>query len=251
LVSAKIPTAVTWNALDPNVAVGMFTYERYGPPPAGAANCSGNCPPWPSFGGTDNPYRELDLAEISRWGWDQTTGNCPYSGQSGQFYRQILCKGNAQFAIQDFTKSKIGVQRYDIGSYTAITLVMQWRPGVVTYLKYDTDNIHLSNLPSAPAATWTKDSQVPNNVPVPNNPSFKITTPLELALFIPNPITVTPNPPRTPAPFRSCARFHLNIWLGNFPQQSGGSNPGPTSGLRQDAVITNFEYKPLIPTLLR
>jgi hypothetical protein len=229
----------------------MFTYERYGPPPAGAANCSGNYPPWGSFGGTDNPYRELDLAEISRWGWDQTTGNCSYSGQSGQFYRQILCKGNAQFAIQDFTKSKIGVQRYDIGSYTAITLVMQWRLGVVTYLKYDTGNIHLSNLPSAPAATWTRDSQVPNNVPVPNNPSFKITTPLELALFIPNPITVTPNPPGTAAPPRSRARFHLNIWLGNFPQQSGGSNPGPTNGLKQEAIITNFEYKPPIPALLR
>jgi D-isomer specific 2-hydroxyacid dehydrogenase, NAD binding domain len=221
------------------------------PLPPGFSELGGPGDLWPSFGGTDNPYRELDLAEISRWGFDQTTGNCPYSGQNGQFYNQILCKGNAQFAIQDFTKSKVSVQRYDIGSYTAITLVMQWRPGIVTYLKYDTDNIHLNNLPSAPAATWTKDSQVPNNAPVPNDPNFKIATPLELAPFIPNPITVTPNPPSTPRPLRSCARFHLNIWLGNFPQQTGGSNPGPTNGLKQEAVITNFEYKPLIPTLLR
>jgi hypothetical protein len=217
LVSARIPSATTWNALDPNVAVGMFTYERYGQPPAGAANCTTNCPLWGSYGGADNPYRELDLAEISRWGFDQTTGDCPYSGLNGKFYNQILCKGNAQFAIQNFIKSKVSVQRYDIGSYTAITLVMQWRPGVVTYLKYDTDKIHLSNLPSAAAATWTKDSQVPSNPPVPNNPNFKIATPVELAPFIPNPITVIPNPPVASPPPRSCARFHLNIWLGNFP----------------------------------
>jgi hypothetical protein len=31
LVTANSPTAISWNALDPNVAVGMFTYERYGP----------------------------------------------------------------------------------------------------------------------------------------------------------------------------------------------------------------------------
>jgi hypothetical protein len=37
---------------DPKVALGMFTYER------------------PATGSMDNPAREIDLAEITRWGWD-------------------------------------------------------------------------------------------------------------------------------------------------------------------------------------
>lgn len=56
LVTAKVLTSSSWATLDPNVAFGAFTYERFG-------NGSTGAPP--------NPNRELDLAEISRWGWDQ------------------------------------------------------------------------------------------------------------------------------------------------------------------------------------
>jgi hypothetical protein len=256
LVTATSPTAVVWNALDPNVAVGMFTYERYGLPPAGAAtNCGGGtCPPWGSFGGPENPYREIDLAEISRWGWNQATGTCPYIDQmQDKFFSQILCRGNAQFATQQVPRSAISVQRYDIGSNTEVTLVMQWRAGQVTFLKYNSGNIHLGALPSAPDETWTKQSQVPANAPVPANPNFKIATPTvpnnptspdSLEVFIPDPTIVTENPPYTPKPTRSCARFHLNIWLGNFPMGTSSGNPGPTNGLKQEVIITNFEYEP-------
>jgi hypothetical protein len=59
LVTANSPAGTFWNTIDPNIAVGMFTYERYG------------SSPFPTFGGPNNPNREIDLAEISRWGWDR------------------------------------------------------------------------------------------------------------------------------------------------------------------------------------
>src|SRR5262249_1052212 len=120
LVTAKSVSSTNLQTLDVNVALGMFTYERYGPPPAGAANCGGNCGnfPWPTFGPSANPNREVDLAEISRWGWDQTTNGCPFNNRNlvGQFNLTVLCKGNAQFAIQDFSQKAYSVQRYNIGS---------------------------------------------------------------------------------------------------------------------------------------
>jgi hypothetical protein len=170
-----------------------------------------------------------------------------------KFFSQILCRGNAQFATQQVPRSAISVQRYDIGSNTEVTLVMQWRAGQVTFLKYNSGNIHLGALPSAPDETWTKQSQVPANAPVPANPNFKIATPTvpnnptspdSLEVFIPDPTIVTENPPYTPKPTRSCARFHLNIWLGNFPMGTSSGNPGPTNGLKQEVIITNFEYEP-------
>jgi hypothetical protein len=240
LISAKPISTLAWNTLDPNVAVGMFTYERYGPPPAGAnGNCGSSCPAWPTFGDSYNPSREIDLAEISRWGWDQTTGNCPFDGKApvGSFDLRILCRGNAQFATQDFSQSKISVQRYDIGSITEVTLVMQWRRDHVKFLKFNRGGIHLGQLPSTPDATWTKDSQVPDNAPVPTG-EFNITTPAELSNFIPHIL----RPPHVNPP-RSCARFHLNFWMGNNINNES-PHPPPTNNLKQEVVITNFEYSP-------
>lgn len=78
LVSARL-VGGSWDALDPNMASGLFLYENPGTGPA------------------LNPNRETDLAEISRWGWNHT-GTCPIGGFSGNFPNSILCKGNAQFA---------------------------------------------------------------------------------------------------------------------------------------------------------
>lgn len=62
--------------MDPNVAFGAFTYER------------------DRTGTTSNPGRELDLAEISRWG-----------RQDGVPCRNIpqLCTANAQFTLQELS----------------------------------------------------------------------------------------------------------------------------------------------------
>jgi hypothetical protein len=237
LVSVESSTFL--NMLDPNVAVGIFTYERYGRPPVVG--------PWPSFGGLANPNREIDLAEISRWGWDQKTGTCPNEfGRDGLFHLKILCKGNAQFATQRVPESEISVQRYDIGSnVTEMTLVMQWRQGHVTFLKFNGGNIHLNSLPTTPTETWTTDVQVRNNTaPVYTDSSFKVTTPAELSRFIPDPTRVTPEPPGARGPTQSCARFHLNFWLGNYKKMKNGKNPGPTDNKRQEVIITNFEYAP-------
>ena len=75
LVTAKLVGA-NWNALDPNMALGVFTYEN------------------PGTGPILNPNREIDLAEISRWGWNHT-GICPIGGFNGNFPNSYLCKGNA------------------------------------------------------------------------------------------------------------------------------------------------------------
>jgi hypothetical protein len=157
LVTAKSVSSTNFQALDTNVALGMFTYERYGQPPAGAANCDGNCRnfPWPTFGFSANPSREIDLAEISRWGWDQTTGSCPFNNRNpvGQFNLTVLCKGNAQFAIQDFSQMANSVQRYDIGSSQEVTLVLRLKKDSVKFEKYK-GSYTLNTLPSAMEADW-------------------------------------------------------------------------------------------------
>jgi hypothetical protein len=237
LVTAKLLTSSTrWNELDPNAALGMFPYERYGPPPAGAISCDGNCPDWPSFGGENNPYREIDLAEISRWGWNHEGGlpNCPFHNLNRLFPEKTLCLGDAQFATQLVPKSAISVKRYDIGSTQVITLLMTWLAGgkPVTFQKYDgaVTLAQLRGAPPLPVAEWEQQNPI-----VPKD--FMTTTPSALDRFIPSVETVTPNPPGTPAPPQSCARFHINFWLGNY-----GANHAPPR-LPQEVVITNFEYE--------
>jgi hypothetical protein len=240
LVTANSPAGTFWNTMDPNIAVGMFTYERYG------------SSPFPTFGGPDNPNREIDLAEISRWGWDHNPNNdpndtCPYIPlkNNGEFIQRVLCGGSAQFATQLVPKSEISVQRYDTGSnISQITLVMQWRHDKVTFLKFN-GAYTLDTLPTpGTGETWTKKGEVRKGTqPVYTDNSFKVPTPDELARFIPNPKEVKPNPKDTPTkPPQSCARFHLNLWFGNFPMAVNEVNPPPTS--RQEVIITNFEYKP-------
>ena len=228
LVTVKLLSAPQkWSELDRNVALGVFTYERYGPPPAGAGTCTTNCPPWPSRGGKFNPYRETDLAEISTWGWDHV-GDCPFKGTNGQFPNSVLCEGNAQFATQDFTQSSISVQRYDIGAVPVVTLVMRWHKGgqPVTFEKYK-GAFTFATLPTARNYTWSPPS-------APQFPNFKTTTSAVLDNFIPNPADTVPPP--------SCERFHINFWLGN--PLGASPHPGPSNGQVQDAVITNFQFRP-------
>jgi hypothetical protein len=103
LVTARL-VGGTWNNLDPNMAFGVFTYER------------------PATGPTPNTAREIDLAEISRWGWNHKTPvDCPFNGFSGdpknQFPNAVLCRGSAQFALQsigqgDANQAPLMVDRY-------------------------------------------------------------------------------------------------------------------------------------------
>ena len=198
LVAAEIvkPANATFATIDPNVALGMFTYER------------------PATGSENNPAREIDLAEISRWGWNHVTpAACPFTGTQRQFDNMTLCQGNAQFALQDYTQHSGMVTRYDIGHTDKITLVMRWREGQVTFEKYD--GIHtLDNLPTRERIEWT--------------------TPPGLRDFVP-----TPN----------CERFHINLWLGNFYKPNWDrlreytAHGGPTDGNEVEVVIRNFEFR--------
>jgi hypothetical protein len=244
LVTAKPVTTTNLQTLDVNVALGMFTYERYGDPPDGAKTCTNNCRnfPWPTFGGSANPSREIDLAEISRWGWDQTTGDCPFDNRApvNQFNLSVLCKGNAQFATQDFSQKADSVQRYNIGSNQEVTLVMRLKTDSVEFLKFDGGNIHLDKLPNASATSWSS----PNPLKIPQDDQFKVPIPGGLKGFIP--VLNQPNNKNSPT---TCAQFHINFWLGNnIPNLNSGKSdphPPPTNNLRQHVIITNFEYKPL------
>jgi hypothetical protein len=211
LVTAKVLTTSSWATLDPNVAFGAFTYERFG-------NGSTGSPP--------NPNRELDLAEISRWGWDQNPQTvCPNTGAAAP-----LCKGNAQFTLQPWENTDgntpptwANLNRYTIGpDVQTITLVMTW-PGAnqpVTFDQYD-GAFTLEGLPPQPSHTFT-------SVEAQN-------------LFV---------------PATNCERFHLNLWMGFFnnpgakavrecqeKNQNCPPNPPPRT-VPQEVVVTNFEFKP-------
>ena len=211
LVTAQVvsPLGVNFATYDPNVALGMFNYERYGINPP---QCRG---------GTKNCQREIDLAEISRWGWNHVSPpKCPFYGSSGVFDDTILCNGNAQFALQDFTQALGMVNRYDIGTSGVVTLVMKWRPGTVTFQQY-AGAPTLADLPTAtPNYSWTPEG---------------------LSDYIPN--TGTEAAP-------ACQRFHLNLWLGNYYNTSWiklsqyAPHAGPTNGLPVEVVIKNFEFGP-------
>jgi hypothetical protein len=194
LVAAKVLSAPTWGELDTNGAFGAFTYERL------------------KTGDTNNPYRELDLAEISRWG--RVGADC-------RIQPPVLCEGNAQFALQLWDDNKGNTQlpnvnRYTIGNTNEITLVMIWTGAQqpVTFRQYN--GLHtLDMLPATPANEWTKGGSDGGKTPTGRNAWV---------------------------PADGCQQFHLNLWMGNFSEAVKGINPPPASV--QEIVVTNFEYKP-------
>jgi hypothetical protein len=196
LVTADLvsPPLTNWADYDPNVAFGLFTYER------------------PATGSPDNPAREIDLAEVSRWGWNQAEPpTCPFKKILGQFDENLLCNGTAQFALQDYTKKLGMVERYDIRKDKEVTLVMRWRAGQVIFEKYHGPGLTLDTLPK---------------------PDFRWVTPGDLSAYVPT------------ATASSCQRFHINLWLGNFiGKPRFEPHDGPTNGQDVGVVIKNFEFK--------
>jgi hypothetical protein len=199
LVTADLvsPLGANWATYDPNVAFGLFTYER------------------PATGSANNSAREIDLAEISRWGWNHTNPpTCPFSGYQNQFNRTTLCQGNAQFALQDFTQHAGMVNRYDIGQIKEVTLVMSWRAGQVTFRKFD-GAWTLNNLPQTPQYEWKTPVAPPAD---------------DLSAYVPAP---------------ACQRFHINLWLGNYEGKAPfAPHNGPTNGQDVQVVIKNFQFAP-------
>ncbi|MGH6811115.1 MAG: hypothetical protein ACREDM_01810 [Methylocella sp.] len=212
LVTAQL-VGGSWAALDPNMALGLFKYER------------------PATGPELNTVREIDLAEISRWGWNHT-GTCPIGGKNFNFPNNILCKGNAQFALQQIMNANAGqapkmVDRYDIGDNDVVTLVMKWHQGPegreVEFKKYKGAR-SLSDLPAVPDYPWKTD---PDTTPTP--PDFKTNVPPAVKEFIPH-HTAT-----------SCERFHINFWFGHYIDDK---RPNPPPASPQEVIITNFEFSP-------
>jgi len=132
LVSAKVKSSSSWATLDRNVAFGVFTYEPE------------------KTGNSYNPNRELDLAEITKWGVPPASN----------VIDPRLATGNAQFTLQDWEQDKNNIHRYSIGEgVTEITLVMKWtapnKP--VTFYQYN-GKYTLDNLPSSATYSWTTDA---------------------------------------------------------------------------------------------
>ena len=131
LVSMRIKSAPSWSQLDPNTALGLFTFQK------------------DKSGDENNPYREIDLAEVSRWG-DPCTASPSW-----------LCEGNSQFAIQVWDKPGPGdprnVHRYTIAdNVQEITLVMEWTAAQqpVTFKQYN-GRFTLETLPPTPDNVFT------------------------------------------------------------------------------------------------
>jgi hypothetical protein len=193
LVSAKALSPSTWDQLDRNVAFGAFTYQR------------------DKSGDQNNPYRELDLAEISRWGHAPGT---PCTG----VLSPVLCEGNAQFTLQlwNLLPGPANINRYTIApGVSEVTLTMDW-PGAnqpVTFKQFEGRLTLAQTRTAQPKFSWTTGNGQ-NGTPNQN--------------------------PYVPA--TGCQRFHLNLWMGNF--SNDGPHPGPSNGVDQEVVVTNFEYSP-------
>lgn len=141
LVATKTVTAASWADLDPNAVVGLFTYQRT------------------AAAGTGNAYREIDMAEITRWGWNGT-GKCPFAGAYA-----AECTGNAQFTLQ--TSNSPIIHRYRIPpGVKAITVVMHWHGAhkPIMYFEYD-GAYSFADLPSVPNQVWTTPANLDPDVP--------------------------------------------------------------------------------------
>jgi hypothetical protein len=132
LISAKIKSASSWTQLDRNVAFGVFTFD--------------NATPSNSI---RNKYRELDLAEVSKWGVPPCSNALIPK----------LCEGNAQFTLQpwDALADAKNIHRYAIADgVNEITLVMIWNGAnqPVTFSQYN-GLYNLNNLPSSANNSFT------------------------------------------------------------------------------------------------
>jgi hypothetical protein len=162
----------SWSDMDPNVTFGAFIYEKE------------------QTGTASNPARELDLAEISRW------GHTP--GETCSIGIPVLCDGNAQFTLQkyDALPHSQNIKRYTIDpGVNEITLVMQWN-GAKQHVCFKQYNGSFSLDPAT----------------LPEKADYKWETADNQTDFI---------------PASGCQRFVLNFWMGKWTD--GGKNPPPSS----------------------
>jgi hypothetical protein len=209
LVVAQVKSAASWDQLDPHAAFGAFTYERVG---------TGD-----GTGPAQNPNRELDLAEISRWGYAgpllppsppaAPPASC-LTPRGNPLIDPRLCTGNSQFTLQIWNKAPDNLHRYSINAgVSTLTLVMQWHGAnqPVSFAQYD-GAWNFGNLSQAtPSNQWT---------------------------------TTAADNPYIPA--TACERFHLNFWMGDYPDAAGGFNPPPAT-IPQEVVVTDFAFQPFPP----
>lgn len=198
LVTAKIKTAAIWSQLDANVVFGAFTFERFGTQGEDSAT-----------GDKNNPFRELDPAEISRWGFNG-------SNQCKTVDNSRLCTGNAQFTLQKWEPPK-NINRYDIvSSGDTVTLVMRWHAAnqPVTFEQYD-GSYTLATLPATPSFSWTTDADQDIYIPATNCERFHLNL--------------------------------WNSGIGYVPPKPRPQYAPPPATLPQEVVVTNFEFNPFNP----
>lgn len=185
LVTAKmISGSPDFGSLDRNVALGLFTYQQQ------------------REDALANPYRELDLAEISKWG----------APPNSNVLDPRLLVGNAQFAVQLWDKNPANVQRYTINNVKEATWVMVWSGGgqPVKFMQFD-GAYNINNFPQYDAAQNKYTTTAAQNNFIPSDGCQRF-------------------------------HMNLWMGNYGSAEQINKHHPGPSNGQTHDVAITNFQY---------
>lgn len=200
LVTVEVPRAVeNVQNIDPATVFGAFTYYRKqeGGKDIGAS-------------GTENNLAELDMIELSKWGWTESNSKnkeekCPFTGAM----REYGCSGLAQLGAQPWTVAN-NLVRFSIPEPTSmLTFYMEWKKDKVVYKVFNGD-IDVNEAAS-------KDGDIYN-------------WPLSNKTFI-------------PSPDEGCIRFHLNFYRPVYSPDGPSISKIPSEG-KNYIYVRDFDYVP-------
>jgi hypothetical protein len=194
-----VKSDTSWDKQDKNLVFGAFTYQRDAGPGL-------------------NSKRELDMIELSQWGYDpKKDGACPAGWQNHPVLKKT-CSGNAQFALQPWETTPDDIERFSVSSGNLMTLYMNWKASnqPVEFRVYSGE-VTQDNISSVtPVKTWTTPASINSQVPDDSNQ-----------------VGAT-----------KCVRFHLNFYRQTALNQNSGIAAAPSDSSPHFVTITKFNYIP-------
>lgn len=162
--------------------------------------------------GSSNPHKELDMVEISQWGYTGQ-GACPW-GKS-DFMSNFACHGSFQMGSQPWEQDG-ALQRFplkagdpDILDQTKVTYYMSWNAGSPVKYKTFRGAVDMRTAQSQPGDIANYEMKQLDFVPKPD----------------------------------ACVRFHFNFYLAINSKGRNNINLEPQKA-ETVIYITNFEYQP-------